>query len=117
MREIRLANALITRVLDVADQKGLATVDEVEVGVGEAQGIEWSALATAFSAVTDGTIAASADLKLENIPITAYCRHCGSLFVPGQELFVCLRCRRANARVVAGNDIFLKTVNGRIHVE
>ena len=53
-----------------------------------------------------------AKLELEIIPVEALCRHCGERFAPGANDFLCPRCERADAEIIAGDDIVLSSVSG-----
>ncbi len=113
MHETFVAHALIDQVLIVAGQNRLTLVEEIEVALGEAQQLEWDTFEVAFATAASGTIAAQANLRLENVPITARCRACDCFFIPGYNLYTCPSCHRSNTDIVAGNDVILKTVNGQ----
>ena len=62
----------------------------------------------------DGTPAESQPAKARLIvteeKMAAVCNACGHRFAPQPDDFVCPACGQADARIVAGNDIILKSL-------
>ena len=110
MHEAAIAQALVDQVLSVGREHDAVRVQSVEVQVGVMREIAPDALELAFCAAAAGTPAEGAALIIHPERIIAVCRACECLFAPEQLLFECPRCRKADARIVAGNDIILKSV-------
>lgn len=110
MHELSIATSLADHVVEVARQQGAVRIDEVEVEVGILQQIVPEALEVAFAAVTAGTLAEGAALKLVSVEAVAECRLCERRFEPTIEDYLCPACRRADVRIVEGDDIVLKSV-------
>ena len=68
------------------------------------------ALAMAFEAAAEGTLAAGAALKIVEVAPVARCRPCGRTFHPAEGEFLCPDCGRADAEIIEGNDICLKSM-------
>jgi hydrogenase nickel incorporation protein HypA/HybF len=113
MHELSLATALIDLVLAAAGRNGLVRVDEVEVDVGAMQLVVPEALEAAFAAVSADTIASGAVLRQIEIQARARCRSCGRGFEPEIQVYVCPGCGKADAEIVSGRDIILKSITGR----
>ena len=64
MHEMSIATGLIEQVLKIANENNLSRVDEVEIEAGQLRFIIPEAMYTAFEAVSEGTIAAGAKLKI-----------------------------------------------------
>ncbi len=43
----------------------------------------------------------------------AVCRVCGHAFQPEIDLYICPRCEQADVRIVAGNDMILKSITAQ----
>lgn len=110
MHEMSIAMKLVDHLLEVARQHDAQRVEQVEVEIGILQQVLPEALEMAFSAATMGTIAQDAVLKLSEVPALVECRSCKQRFEPEINDYLCPRCRRADARIVAGNDIVLKSI-------
>jgi hydrogenase nickel incorporation protein HypA/HybF len=70
----------------------------------------FEAMHLAFEAVAKGTLAEEATLKLEEERLTAMCRSCGHEYKPTIQDFLCPKCATADAQLIAGQDIVLKSV-------
>jgi len=110
MHEASIAVELVDQVVQTAQNHHAFKVEEVDVLVGVMREIVPEALELTFSATSAGTIAEGAKLRIMEERIIAVCRVCDCLFAPEHLLFMCPRCRQADARIVAGNDILLKSL-------
>ena len=112
MHEMSIATALIEQVLEHAEKNNLSRVENVVIEVGAMQLIVSEALETAFAALVAGTPAADAVLRLEEVPIQAKCRSCSHAYHPAIDRYLCPQCGRADAEIIAGQDIILKSLSG-----
>ena len=110
MHEMAIAASVVEHVLDVARRSGAVRVAAVELEVGVLQLIVPEALELAFQAATQETLAQGAELKITVAPAAAECRQCSTRFEPEIDNYLCPRCQQADVRLVAGNDILLKSV-------
>jgi hydrogenase nickel incorporation protein HypA/HybF len=110
VHELSIAMEIIRQVSEIARQHNAERVDEVEVQVGVMRQVQEDALRMSFEAARDGTIAQNARLIVIEEPMAAECNACGNRFAPELDNFVCPGCGQANARIVAGNDIILKSL-------
>jgi len=114
MHEFSIASALVRQVLDIAEQNDLERVETVELAVGAMQMVVPEALELVFAAVCEGTPAAGAVLKQEEVPARAECRACKTSYNAGIDRYLCPRCGRADADIVEGRDIILKSLTGPV---
>ena len=111
MHETPIAVDIVERAVEAAEQHGAARIDEIEVQVGVMRQVVPEALELAFTLAREGTLAAGARLRISEERAVAVCRACESTFEPDVDRsFACPQCGQADARIVAGNDIILKTV-------
>lgn len=110
MHEMAIAASVVEHVLEVAQQNGAARVSAVELEVGVLQLIVPEALQLAFEAASQGTLAQHAELKITETPAAAECRRCRTRFEPAIDDYLCPGCGEADVRLLAGNDILLKSV-------
>lgn len=110
MHELTIAAELIEHVEQIAYDNGVSKVEGVVVEAGVMKQVVGEALEAAFSELAEGTVAAGAKLTFVEVPALAECRSCGSEFTPEIGFYVCPECGRADARIVSGDEIILKTL-------
>jgi len=117
VHELALADHLLRHVLHCAGTGGLTRVLRIELSVGRAQQVVAEALRTAFTVLSEDTIAAGAELVLVEEPLSARCEACGESFSPAIDDFTCPGCGRAAARLVGGTDVVLTSIEGEGEVD
>jgi hydrogenase nickel incorporation protein HypA/HybF len=110
MHEIGIAAELIDQVLRLADEHRASHVAEVDVAIGVMQQVVPEALHTAFVAMTDGTTAEGAILRVTDIASRAICLRCGDEFPIEVDLYTCPMCNKAEAKIIEGDQIVLTSV-------
>ncbi|MGD8451164.1 MAG: hydrogenase maturation nickel metallochaperone HypA [Phycisphaerae bacterium] len=110
MHEMSIAMSLIDNLLTATTGHDVVRIEEVEVEVGVLQQIVPEALHMAFEAVTAGTLAEGARLRIREVPVEAECRACGKQFAAALDSYQCPQCGEADVRILAGKDIVLRTV-------
>ena len=111
MHEMPIAVEIVNRTIDIAQQNDAVRVTEVEVEVGDMRQVVPEALELAFKVVAEGSVVEGAELRIVEEKVAAVCNACGCEFSPEIDAsFVCPQCEQADARIVAGNDIILKSI-------
>lgn len=110
MHELSLAAALLEQVTQVAAQQHAARVTSVHVVCGARLAIVPEFLQTAFEAVAEGTVAEGAGLQIDEEPLAARCRPCGTQFAPALDDYRCPACGQADVDLIAGCDLTLRTM-------
>lgn len=117
MHEMSIAVELLRQALEIAAKYKATGIEEIEVQVGVLRQVVPEALELSFRAAADGSSAAEARLTITQENAVAVCRACGCMFLPQIDDFTCTQCGQADARLVAGNDIILKTMSCRVPEE
>ncbi len=110
MHEMSIAMGLMESLLDVATEQRARRILEVEIICGVMQQVVPDALQLAFEAVTQNTIAQGARLKIVEEAISVRCRACGQQYAAAIDNYRCPLCSQADAEIVAGRDIVLRSV-------
>ena len=110
MHELSIAEALVDQVVAVAYDNQLKKVDEVEIEVGVLRAVLDEVMQEAFRSVIKDTVVQGARLKLIEIKAVAECLTCAKKFEPEIDNFLCPACMVANVKILAGNNIILKSV-------
>lgn len=110
MHEMAIVSQLLEEVLRVAHNHHATHVSEIEVRVGSMRQVVPEALRVGFEAASAGTMAQGARLRISEERIVAVCKICGCMFMPRLDDFVCPQCLQSEPRIVAGNDILLRSM-------
>ena len=112
MHEASIAMAAIEQAVEAARQHGATRITRVELRVGALRQVVPEAMKLAFEACAIGTPAEGAKLDLQEESVVARCRPCGRQFEPDLQAisFACPQCGRADAELLAGNEIILTSV-------
>ena len=105
-----IAIELMRQLESLAAENEVDRIEEITVAGGVMRQVVPEALEIAFAAISEGTCAEGATLHLEITPIAAECRACGCRFKPDIDAFLCPQCHAADAHIVEGDDIILKSI-------
>jgi hydrogenase nickel incorporation protein HypA/HybF len=113
MHEMPIAAAIVEQAVAAVAPHRATRIDVIEVEIGRMRQIVAEALQVVFAAVSQDTIAAGARLEITEIEMEAVCRRCEHHFCPEINLYICPNCHQADVRIVAGNDMILKSVTAQ----
>jgi hydrogenase nickel incorporation protein HypA/HybF len=113
MHERSLVQSLLRQVERVRIEHRGDAVDEVAVEVGPLSGVEPLLLREAFTALTPGTSAAGARLSVNEVPLIARCRGCGTSSTVLDFTFRCPACGGQALAVTQGDTLRLLHVTLR----
>jgi hydrogenase nickel incorporation protein HypA/HybF len=112
MHEIRIAQDLSKIMLEVAGNEKLSVVTKVNISFGELIQIVPDIFDFAFREAVRGTIASDAQTDIEIIRVKLKCRKCNSEIDLKENMFVCSRCSSADLDIIAGKEMFIKSIEG-----
>jgi len=106
MHEYSIVQSLVDSVAAAVPDD--ATVQRIDVTIGELAGVDCALLATAFEVFRDGTLCERATLAIERVTARWECSRCGGEVARGGFL----RCARCNAPayLAAGDEIVLQRI-------
>lgn len=107
MHEFGIAEDLLAALVAKAREINAPRITAVKLEVGELSGIEIDALTFAFAAVSEGTLADKAELKIEKIPVRCYCSACELQFEGGPADYVCPHCHQTSPDLRSGRELRL----------
>lgn len=108
MHELSVCVALVEQVMDIAAQHGAATVDRIVLKVGPLSGIEPDLLENAYPIAAAGTLAADAELVIEDAEVVVRCSECESESQVVPNRLLCSRCGAYRTRVISGDEMILQ---------
>lgn len=107
MHEYSIVQSLVDSVASAVGSRE-ASVQRIDVAIGELAGVDCALLTTAFEVFRDGTLCEHATLTIDRIPARWECSRCGGEVTRGGFL----RCALCNtpARLASGDEIVLQRI-------
>ena len=93
-----------------AENAGATRITDLYLVIGELSSIVDDSVQFYWDFVSEGTIAAGAQLHFRRIPADMLCQSCKTHFSP-REALTCPVCDSGDVRVVAGEEFFLEAID------
>jgi hydrogenase nickel incorporation protein HypA/HybF len=110
MHELSVCQALIEQVERVARENDARRVISIQITIGPLSGVEPQLLEHAYPLAAAGTIAESASLLVERVPVRVRCRTCDAETEASPNRLVCGACSDWQVDVVGGEEMILTRV-------
>lgn len=110
MHELSICQALIEQVESLARKEGALQVVQVRIGIGPLSGVEPQLLQQAFQLARAGSIAATASLLVDHLPVRVSCRECGQETEAEVANLTCGNCGDWHTQLVSGDEMLLTQV-------
>jgi len=110
MHEMSIAIDLLAQIERLAADHGAIRVERVELEIGILRQVAPEAMQAAFAVLTANTVAAGAVLEMTEVVARAECNRCETQYIVDIDEYLCPQCNQANARILAGNDIVIKSL-------
>ena len=110
MHELSICQALMTQVESIALEHNAQNVASIVVAVGPLSGVEAQLLKNAYPIASAGTVAASAELIIEELPVRVKCNQCGSESEAKLNKLICKQCGDWQTSLISGDELMLMSV-------
>lgn len=110
MHELSICQALIEQIEAVAREQNAVQVVQVRIGIGPLSGVEPQLLEQAFQLARAGTVAATAGLLIDLLPLRVSCRQCGQETEAEVANLACGNCGDWHTQLVSGDEMLLSQV-------
>lgn len=110
MHELSVCQALVRQLKEIALREDAARITKVVVQIGPLSGVEAQLLRHAYPIASAGTLAATAELVLENLPIRVRCEACGAETDATTNRLVCGICGDYHTQLLSGDEMLLAHV-------
>jgi hydrogenase nickel incorporation protein HypA/HybF len=110
VHELSICQALIEQVESLARKEGALQVVQVRIGIGPLSGVEPQLLQQAFQLARAGSIAATASLLVDHLPVRVSCRECGQETEAEVANLTCGNCGDWHTQLVSGDEMLLTQV-------
>jgi hydrogenase nickel incorporation protein HypA/HybF len=112
MHELALVESMIELVAHGARRERMVRVTRVLIEIGAGACVDPDALRFCFPIAAADTVAASAELVINQIPLHAKCDHCDIDYTPETLFAPCPSCGRFGGRVTAGREMRVVSFHG-----
>lgn len=110
MHELSVCQALVRQLKDIAQREDAARITKVVVQIGPLSGVEAQLLRQAYPIASAGTVAATAELVLESLPIRVRCEACGAESDATANRLLCGVCGDYHTQMLSGDEMLLAQV-------
>jgi hydrogenase nickel incorporation protein HypA/HybF len=110
MHELSVCQALVRQLKEIALREDAVRITKVVVQIGPLSGVEAQLLRHAYPIASAGTLAAAAELVLENLPIRVRCEACGAETDATTNRLVCAVCGDYHTQLLSGDEMLLAHV-------
>ncbi len=107
MHEMSIAESLVELIEEEGRSRGFSRVKQIRVKIGALSHVEPDALRFCFDAVSYGTVAGGAHLKLETVAAAGWCSACGRTVSIAERYDICPECGQGHVRMTAGDELRL----------
>jgi len=106
--------SLMQSALETAAQKtraaGATQIHRLKLRVGKLSGVVPEALCSAFTALKNETLAAAAELEIEEVPAVCWCAGCAAEFAAADWKYECPRCHEPSGDLRRGKELELASL-------
>lgn len=107
MHELSVARSLIDLSSEHARRQGACRITKLYVRLGE-MSVVLRSFYFCFEPAARGTMCEGAELAIEEVPLSVYCRHCRQRRIPASRFsFRCPDCGAPTSDVVTGREMQL----------
>jgi len=108
MHEMSLCEGVLQVLQNEATNQSFSKVKTVWLEIGDLSSVEPEAMLFCFDAVTRNSLADGAELKIINVPGTAWCMQCSHSVNIKQRYDECPDCGSHQLQVTAGDEMKIK---------
>ena len=106
MHELSIALSILEIVEEEVERRQGGRIAAVHLKLGPLSGVVARALVSAFELAREGTSLAGAELVVEEVPLTAFCRACeGVRTLASAQVLCCPDCGAPTSEVVSGREL------------
>lgn len=110
MHELSIAQDIIELAEAKAREKHSPAIQKIKVRLGEFTTIAREALEFAFEVARGGTLAATAQLEIEIVPMVTRCVSCGPVDDPVRGVYLICPLCGLPLEIVAGEELYLEYI-------
>lgn len=110
MHELSVCIALMQQVERVAREHRAGSVRRIVLQIGPLSGVEAPLLQRAWPLAATGTLAETAELIIETVPVSIRCSQCDEVSEVAPNRLLCAACGDFRTRLVSGDEMLLASM-------
>ncbi len=110
MHELSIVEALMSTVLEKAEEAKAKKILRVYVVIGELSGVIDDAVEFYFGFLGKDTIAKDAEVFISHPPTEVRCRNCGTVYSPENLNLTCPNCKEKKVEIISGRELYIDSV-------
>jgi len=110
MHELSVCQGLLGQVEQIAEREQAQSVDLIRLQIGPLSGVVPELLKQAFFIARAGTIAAKAELVIDDLPVRIRCTQCGAETAARPNRLLCGQCGDYRTQLLSGDELLLSSV-------
>lgn len=107
MHEVSIMQDALELAEAQARARGASRIHRITLRIGALSGVVPDALEFAFDAVTSGTMADGAELRIERVGALAFCPVCRREYEPDEFIAQCPHCSALGGEIRRGREMYL----------
>ncbi len=109
MHELAVCESILQQVLVVAAAHSGSEISRIKLRIGPLSGVEPALVKRAFPVVASGTACENAELCIDDIVVTVFCRACGLTSETPPNRLVCAGCGTWRVTLMSGDEMRLES--------
>lgn len=106
MHEVSIAQGMLDIAIGYCEKNRHNRINSIRVKIGKAAGVVPDALQFAFETLKEGTIAETAVLVIDEVPVSGTCSECGGRFTVDEKYVIqCPLCGSMAFAVETGREL------------
>jgi len=110
MHEFSIMQAALETAGEKTRAAGATQIHRLTLRVGTLSGVVPAALRFAFDALKDQSLAAAAELQIEEVPAVSWCAACAAEFAATDLKYECPRCHQLSGDLRRGKEMDLASL-------
>jgi hydrogenase nickel incorporation protein HypA/HybF len=110
MHEFAITEAILSIVLQKAQEVNSARITQIDLQVGKLTGFIPESIQLQFALLSKGTAAEGANLTFHQVPARLHCRRCNADFTTDSCEISCPNCRTLEIDVISGMELSVESM-------
>ena len=110
MHELAVCQGLMHQVNQIASRENAERVTRIRLQIGPLSGVEAQLLRDAFPIAAAGSVAADAELQIEEQAVRVRCLRCGAETDAKPNRLICGQCGDYRTQLLSGDEMLLSSL-------
>lgn len=110
MHELSVCQSIIRQVINLADDYHTDSIIKINLAIGPLSGIDIHLLELAFPFASAGTVAETARLETESLPIRVKCQTCQRESEALMNKLICAYCNDWHTQLISGDEMLITSI-------